>query len=536
MRTTTGGELTLLHTPQRSEAAKVEIINGANTTNVSSRVLSASWNLSADQRVADGSVVFKDAYTVYGTTSALNPLVEGSTYNTVLGAYSPLIWANNDIKIYVGVDTLGSDAADDIKLVFHGVLGDEITPGYKPNDRSLSVQFRDQAKRLQDNFMTSEYVYGDDAGTAAVAVIQSILNDCFTADTSSSDYKKLHVDATAYTNCNFMIYPMKIGKMSCWDAINKVIACTANDDMGFELRYRYLPDKDTSTKDNEGNFITTSGEGFHLCLLQIDQSNTVADDAFNASTDEIASESITISDDTIRNSMTGIYIDRDTKERMTIQKDDRASINTYGTREMVIGQTDVPFIDTYDEMFDLLGVALNALKDVPGTDRFTCQMVYHIEPNDLLSMVNAQMFTGTDKLGVTDLQFNIQCGGGTATRQGFSTTITGIRDRITGSRIGFLSMTGKDDPNYELPPSIGNTEGSSTWGEDAKGNANTRTVLTCKIPPNAQYDWIEWMWAIKGDDNWKTEITTSPELVLMGLPPLSTLVHLNRLKLFGDNR
>ena len=536
MRTTTGGELTLLHSIQRSEAAKIEIINGANTTNVSSRVLSASWNLSADQRVSDGSVVFKDGYTVYATASALNPLVEGSTYNTVAAAYDPLIWPNNDIKIYVGVDTLGSDAADDIKLVFHGVLGDEITPGYAPGDRSLSVHFRDQAKRLQDHFIIGEYVYGDEAGTAAVAVIQGILNDCFTTDTSATAYKKLHVDATAYTNCNLVIYPMKIGNMSCWDAINKVIGCAANDDMGFELRYRYLPDADTSTKDNEGNVITTSGEGFHLCLLQIDQSNTTADDAYSATTDEVASETITISDDTIRNSVYVKYVDRDTKEEMTIHRDDRTSIDTYGLRDMQIGQSDVPFTDTYEEAWDLAGVALNALKDVPGTDRFTVQLGYHVEPNDLLSMVNAQMFTGTDKMGVTDIQFDIKCGGGTETRQGFSMTVTGIRDRITGSRIGFLSMTGESGTQYTLPPAITDGSGASNWGVDTQGNANTKTILTVPVPPNVQYDLIEWMYAVSGEDQWRREITVEPELVIMGLPPGKTLAYLHRFRLKGDER
>jgi len=536
MRATTGGELTLLHTPQRSEAAKIEIIKAGNTTNVSSRVLSATWNLSADHRVADGSVTFKDEYTVYATTSALNPLVEGSTYNTVDTAYSPLLWPNSDIKIYVGVDTLGSDAADNLKLVFHGVLGDEITPSYAPNNRSLTVQFRDQAKRLQQHFIIGEYVYGDEDGTAAVAIIQSILNDCFTTDTSSPDYKKLHVDSSAYTNCNLVVYPMKIGNMSCWDAINKVIACAANDDMGFELRYRYLPDGDTSTKDSEGNIITTSGEGFHLCLLEIDQSNTSADDTFDAGTDEIANESITISDDTIRNSVYVKYVDRDTKEEMTIHRDDRASIDLYGIRDMQIGQSDVPFIDTYEEAWDLAGVALNALKDVPGTDKFTTQLAYHIEPNDLLGMVNAQMFTGTDKMGVTDIQFNIKCGGGTTTRQGFSMTVTGIRDRITGSRIGFLSMTGESGHQYELPPDIVDGTGRSEWGVDEQGNANTETVLTIPVPPNIQYDLIEWMYAIRGEDRWRKEITTSPDLTIMGLPPGKTLVYLHRFRLKGEER
>jgi len=536
MRTTTAPELVLLHTPQRSEASKIEIIRDGSATDISSRVLNASWNLSADQRVAVGGITVEDNYSHYATASALNPLVEGSTYNTVATVYDPLIWPNNEIKIYAGIDNLGSDASDDLKMVFHGVLGDEITPNYSRGQRTLSVQFRDLAKRLQERWILGEYVYGDEDGSAAVAVIQGILNDCFTADTSSSDYKKLHVDATAYTNCNLVVYPMKIGNMSCWDAINKVIACAANDDMGFELRYRYLPNGDTSTKDNEGSVITTSGEGFHLCLLQIDQANTTADDSFSASVDEIKSETITISDDMIRNSVYVKYIDRDTKEEMAIHRDDRASIDIYGLRDMQIGQADVPFIDTFVEAWDLAGVALNALKDVPGTDRFTCQMAYHVEPNDLLSVINAQLFTGTDKMGVTDIQFEVTPDGGPLTRQGFSMTITGIRDRITGSRIGFLSMTGDEGTQYTLPPPVIDGSGTSTWGVDTQGNANTKTILTVPIPPDIQYDFIEWMYSIEGEDQWRNEITLSPELVIMGLPPGKILAFLHRFRLKGEER
>lgn len=536
MRTTTEGELVLLRKTQRSEAAKVEIVRDGNATDITSRVLSANWNLSADYRVAQGNALIEDSYSNYATTSALNPLVEGSTYNTVAAAYDPLIWPDNEIKIYVGVDTLGSDATDDIKMVFHGILGGEITPSYAPGKRTLAINFLDQAKALQDRQIVGEYVYGDEDGSAAVAVIQGILNDCFTADTSATDYKKLHVDATAYDNCNLVVYPMKIGNMSCWDAINKVIACAANDDMGFELRYRYLPDGDTTTKDNEGNVITTDGEGFHLCLLQIDQSNVSPDGTLSASSEEFSEEAITISDDTVRNSVYVKYIDRNTKELMTIHRDDAASILLYGRRDMVIGQADVPFIDTYEEAWDLAGVALNALKDVPGTDRIKTQMQYQIEPNDLLSIVNGQLFTGTDTMGVTDIQFEIGPNGGPKTRQGFSMTITGIRDRITGSRIGLLAMTGEDGSDTELPPDIVDGVATSTWGVDEQGNANTKNIFTVPIPANTQYDIIEWIFAVQGEDQWRHEITYEPQLIVMGLPPGKILSWFHRFRFIEGER
>jgi len=532
MRTTTAPELVLLHGFQRSEAAKIEIIRNNVAVDVSNRVLGASWSLSSDHRVSDGSVVFEDNYSQYDITAALNPLVSTSSFNTP----TSLVWANNDIKIYVGVDDLGSDASDDLKLVFHGVLGDAIDPSYAPGDRKLKIQFRDLSKRLQNKPIIGEFVYGDDDGTAAVAVIQSILNDCFTAEVSSSDYKKLHVDSSAYTNCNLVVYPMKIGNMSCWDAINKVIGCAANDDMGFELRYKFIASGAPGWKDNEGGDITITADGFYLCLLQIDQSNTTPDDIFSASADEVYNEDISISDDMIRNSVYVKYVDRDTKEAMTIHRDDQSSIAIYGQIDMIIGQDDVPFIDTYVEAWDLAGVALNALKGIYASDSFTCQLGYQVEPNDLISVANAQLYTGTDVMSITDIVFNIAPGGGASTKQGFTMKITGVRDAVTGSRLAFLNMTGNNTLIYSLPPKIGDAEGSSTWGRDEKGNANTKTVLTCQIPPNIQLDWIEWRYAVEGDDIWKVEITTEPELTIMGLPPGKVLAYFHRFKLQGGAR
>ena len=404
--------------------------------------------------------------------------------------------------------------------------------------RTVSIECTDQAKRLQDHYIVGEYVYGEDDGTAAVAVIQSILNDCFSWETTSSDYKKLHIDSSAYTNCSLMVYPMKTGNCTCWEAINKVIGCAAANDMGFELRYAYLPDGDTSTKDNEGNVITTSGEGFHLCLLQIDQSDTSADDSVDVDADELHEESIAIRDDTIRNSVYGRYIDRDTKEEMEIHRDSPASIALYELRDMVIGQDDVPMIDTYDEMWPLLGVALNALDDVPATARFTTQLMYHADPNDILSTTNAQMYTGSDKVGITEISHSFAPGGGPSTRQGFTTTFTGVRDKRTGSRIGFLTTSGTTNVGDTLPPTtVTNGDAFSYWGTDAKRNANTKSILEVPIPPGVQYDEIQWRYAIEGEaGHWREETTTEPKLTIWGLPPGKTVAWLHSFVVKGGER
>jgi len=536
MRATTGGELTLLHTPQRSEACKVEIIRNGTPVDVTGRVNSGNISFSADDRVATCDITFEDVYPAFGTTASLSPLLTGSSYNSP----SALLWPNNEIKIYFGVDTLGSDATDDLKLAFHGVLGDRITPRSTPGGRTVSLRCRDLAKRLQDHWMKGELIYGDEDGTAVVAVIQGILNDCFTWDTSSSNYKKLHIKpamtGTSIDGCDFVVYPMKVGNCTCWDAINKVIGCTAADDIGYELRYCFLPSGDTSTKDSAGDPITVSADGFYLCLVEIDQSNDSNDDTISTSTDSIEEHEVTIADDSIRNDIWGHYEDRFTHEIMEINRRDEVSISEYGQRTMVIGQDDVPFIDTHDEMWPLLGVALNALKDVPATDRFTTQLMYHVEPNDLLGTTSARLATGSTSVGITEIQHMFSPNGGPTTRQVFRTTFTGVRDVRRGCRKRFSLMTGKDDLSASLGENIGLTapESNSVWITDNEGY--TKTVLRVAPLPALQVEYYEWKWAIEGESVWKTETTDGPELVITGVPAGTNITWLARAKLKGGTR
>jgi len=329
---------------------------------------------------------------------------------------------------------------------------------------------------------------------------------------------------------------MKIGKCSCWQAINKVIACAAGDDLGFELRYRFLPDGDTSCKDNEGATITVSGDGFYLCLMEIDQSTSSSSDSIDVATDEVVTESVDITDDAIRNSCYIQYLDRDTKEEMEIHRDDASSMDSYGRRDFVIGQDDVPFIDTYDEAWKLAGVAINALKDVPATDRLTTQMMYHLEPNDMIDVTNPQLYTGSKNVGLTEVVHRFQPNGGPATKQGFTTTLTGVQDRITGSRTQFLSMTGESNLKHDLPPTIGSVEIQSQWRNPTNGDGYSETVFTVPTPPNVQIQEVEWRYATAGEKVWHEERTNGPSLTVKGLPPGVTVAATARAKIVGGAR
>ena len=535
MRDTTTAELALIHNPIRSEGCKIEIVRNSNgaSVDITDIVQKASVTISSSNRMSTCNVTIDDP-TISCDTGGISPYLSSSPYNSP----DQLFWPNNDIKIYAGLKSIGSTVqASDLKLLFHGVLGDSIGPSSSAGKKSISLTCRDLAKRLQDKWIKGEYIYGDDDGSPVVSVIQGILNDNFTSTKSDPEYKKLHVmpDLDVDGNidgCPFVVYPIKVGDTSVWDAINKVIGCTASDDIGYELRYKFFPSGDSSTKDNEGNTINITADGFYLTLVDIDQTKTTADDSVSESTDIVSGYALEIFDDTIRNDIWGVYYDRNTKERMEINRQDTTSIAEYGQRTMVIGQEDVPYIDTYDEMWDLLGVALNILKDVQATDAVETQLMYHIEPNDLIDTVHARLTTGTASVGVLKVTHSLAVGGGGGTRKSFSTSFSGTRDKVVGSSSGY--GTG-DDPPSVLAPDVEEVSVSTEFYQDIDGSYTESFIEVTAIPVEHLFAY-EWRYAIEGSGEWMYVTTTGPILALLGLPPDTEVTWSARAKLNGGER
>jgi len=525
MRDTTPSELTLLHNPIRAEGYKVEIIRKSNdaVVDITDLVMSGSITLSSDNRVSTCSIKIEDVYPVCNT-NGVSPYLTGSSYNTP----DQLLWPGNEIKVYVAVNTLGS-TADTFKMLFHGILGDAIVPGSSSSGKkTVSLTIRDQAKMLQDAFIKGEFVYGEAAGTPVVAVIQGILDDNVT--------ETLHVKPTLDGNydidgCPFVVTPIKVGNCSVWDAINKVIGTTASDDIGYELRYKFLPKDDTSTTDNEGNTITISADGFYLTLLEIDQTQTVSDDNIVAGTDSISQYKINVYDDTIRNDIYGVFYARTTKERTEINVQDATSIAAYGKRTMVIGQKDYPWIDTTAEMEALMSVALNALKDVPATDAFSTQLMYHVEPNDLLGTTLARLTTGSAQVGITKITHNFATGGGAGRKKKSSTTFVGRRDAVVG---GTIKTGGGDDPGTTVAPTVSPTGYSSSFIQDVDGSY-TRTTLNVTAFSDVLVEYYDWKYSIESSGEWVPATTSEPSYIVSNQPPSTNITWACRVKLVSED-
>ena len=105
MRTVSAPELALLHNPIRSEGCKVEIIRHSNdaVVDITDIVQSIKISRSSDNRVATCSLEVQDP-TVSCDTDGISPYLTASSYNTP----DALFWPNNEIKVYAGLDDLGS--------------------------------------------------------------------------------------------------------------------------------------------------------------------------------------------------------------------------------------------------------------------------------------------------------------------------------------------------------------------------------------------------------------------------------------------
>lgn len=512
MRATTPSELSLLHSFNRTEKFQVKVKRRSTgeVVDLTHRVRSVSVSMSNDEPVNTCNVEFDDTWTVYGATASLSPLVATSSYNSP----APLLWPNNELYVYVGFASLGS-AVTNYKLLFHGVLGDGISPKGTKGTRTVSVSCRDPAKRLQDCMIVGEYVYGSEEGTAVVAVIQGVLNQHF-----GDDRITLHVK----DNPNFMIYPVRIGERSVWDAIRDLVKPT-----GYQVRYWFLAAGQSGIYDCEGKPITIATDGFYLTLVDPGRDPVSADDVLAANTDTLTEETLDISDDTVRNAFRVRYYDRCTNEYMEVSQENADSIATYGRREMVVGQDDVRFIDTFNEAWNLMKVLDNDLSEAPATDRLSCQLMYHLEPFDYLDVTNARLSTGTAEMGVWDLSFSM------APNDPFVLSVTGSRDRVIGQVRAWLTAGSGSAPTYLGGELSGGTARSfATILSD--GSLRTETILEVVPPPAHAIGLYEWRWAVSGEGIWHEETTRDPVLRLLNLPPGATVAWTCRARLAGDER
>ena len=482
---------TLLRSFVRNEGYKVLVKrkNGA-TVDISSRVNTGDITHSDDEPISTLSLELEDAYPAYSTVNSLNPMIAGSVYNQP----EPLLMPDNEIMVYVGVASLGSPITR-WEMIFHGVIGDEIRPRGSKSNRTIDVHCRDLGKRIQDAILRGQWVWGTEEGEAVVAVMQSVLNQ-----TMDNPPTLLIRD-----NPEFMIYPTKVGNKTTWAILQDMLKPT-----GYTVRYWYWP-KDAVAHTCTGATYVIPASDYYLTVLDPKREQTTPVTDIDDTRDHVQGESIELSDKDLRNDVTVDYYDRDTDQKMSVNRQHNESIARFGRRPMTIGQDDVPYIDTYVEAWDLAGVVLWDLHDVQATDEITMQLRWDIEVYDIVDVSQARLATGTQAMGVRQIVYRL------SPNEPLLMEVTGVRDRVIGQVLRWIESSGNTTPTY-TPASLQGGYGRSF--AEVLPNGELRTEVILEVIPPASHDVEEyhWKWSVQGEAVWHDAYTSEPVLRLYGLP------------------
>lgn len=356
---------------------------------------------------ADGVEVVINA--IFATQNAwardsFAPRDRTSAWNQFGGVYAPLLWPNREVILDVAAVPLGQTpgAADWVRL-FHGYMGDSIQAS---SDRGrISIQCRDQAKRLQDTYIETVRQYGSDSGTPAEMVIQQILDDNLGAGV---------VQLYCSVSPGFMVRPYQVEYQSVWDAIQAVA-----QQIGWFLGYRWWPDVND----------------FRLTLMAPPrEKDSTQYDFLLDWTDDIYVQELDITDRDVRNAVKVTYRDKATGQRASVTVEDAASIAEYGRRAMQVEEADTSLIDTAAEATAFAQAALHDLKDLTGTTRLTLPLMPTLDVFAGVLVTNPRLSSTQDFFAVESVEHTLDWEG-----KRFRTEAV-CSGRVVGSHTRWLEM------------------------------------------------------------------------------------------------
>lgn len=287
--------------------------------------------------------------------------------------------------------------------LFAGYLGDSIKSS--PKASSIICTCRDYAGLLQDAYILDHKKYGNEDGSiTAETVIQQIMADNIT------DPDTLNVPAPS----DFAITDYPVQYISVWDALQNIAS-----QKGWFLGYRH----NDQTNAWELNFIEPPR----------DKDKTNAEWTLTAEDDFYTSE-IDISVLNVRNKIRGIYREKFTKSRETVEVFDQTSIDRYRLRQMQIEEANTSLIDTKEEMLVFLNSALVDLKDMSGIVRIEMPLLPQIDLFHGIILSDPRTSTTLDFFGVQSVRHRIDF-----KSKRFRTEVVGS-GKVVGGKMKWLRM------------------------------------------------------------------------------------------------
>jgi hypothetical protein len=338
MRSTTGGEDTVLQGANYATHARVYVEDADGTYQNLSNLDSLDWVHSGSISQDVNQIVPTAELQVWRDQEggqSLAPLDEDSTLNrNAAEAYAPLIDVGRGLRIDFATVAHGSSpVAGDWKRVFDGVID-----SWDCAKSLIRIQARDTiGAELADTMIEEEEDLGSEAGVPVQDVMQAIL-DRWTEDP---------ISLYTPTDPGFVITPYRQQRESVLEALQALAAL-----IGWVIEPRW----------HDGT------SAFRLTFYEPDRTPASTDWTWGAGRYSTVSE-FRLSRVDVRNAVSLWYTDS-TGARVQYTVEDSASIGKYGRQWMEFDESSDSPIDTAAEAQDMADNALLDLKDPKATGAY----------------------------------------------------------------------------------------------------------------------------------------------------------------------
>ncbi|WP_241757735.1 hypothetical protein [Myxococcus landrumensis] len=366
---------------------------------------------SVDQPVSAATVTLKRDVDLFSTS----PLRADSKLNAINGQ---LIRSGREFTVEGAVSPVGmAPSASEWHMLFHGVIDEVDFP-----DEQLVFRGRDFGGRLQDEMIQVERAYGETAGVAVEAVMQSILSD-----------NGMSVSLHTPVSPGWRIRKYAQKKVSVLDALRDLA-----QQIGWEVRYRW--------REASGSFALTFSEPARV--------NPSLAWTFGSSDYRNVSK-LTINRAEVRNRIEVVYSDvgdldvTNQAKRKSVVVEDAASQAAYGVRFMQLAEDASSNINSEVEARKMADAALSDLKEPLADQEVETDFFLPVELGDLYRFrANGAHYSDDQHLAVTGFRHAFSSEGDAVT------TIT-TRGKPSYGISTWLEMDtrpGLSEPAHTLPP------------------------------------------------------------------------------------
>lgn len=311
------------------------------------------------------------------------------------------------------------------KTIFEGYISE-----YTCTNNQITVTAKDLAKLLQDRFILSNEIrayttaYTDNIYYVTDPVTSTVYENGIPLETFIQNcLDDLGLDLILYTPVSplYTVLP-KVEQWeykTAWDLVQQF----ANN-IGWSVTAKYYSPLDE----------------FRLTLIEVPRTKSTADYALTAD-DDIYVEELTVSGNSIRNSVVVGYIDsndNNIKKYCTAQEDS-TSISVYGKRPVIIEEENTNGIDTNAEAVAMAQAILADCKDLQANVSIEMPFFPDLDLFSTVSVDNYKLSSTLDLVGVQSVQHTIS-----AQNKQFRTSIMGCQKVIGGRQKWRNLQTRKD--------------------------------------------------------------------------------------------